>query len=136
MQPCPTTGCWLFTGCQDKDGYGALKNSGKADYKAHRVSWQSYVGEIPEGMEVAHYCDVRSCVNPAHLYVATHKQNIFDRTARKREPRGEQCTWSKLTKEAVAAIRESSDRASLLAKRFGISKAHVYRVKNFENWNH
>lgn len=137
IQSCPASGCWLFIGKHDKNGYGNLHNrAGGGNHKAHRLSWQLYKGEIPHGMEIAHHCDVPCCVNPSHLYVATHKQNIADRTARKREPRGEKCNWSKLTKEKVSIIRNSDKSAASLSNELNVSKSQIYRVKNFENWNH
>lgn len=129
----PTTGCWLFTGKLDKDGYGIMHNrSGGSDYKTHRLSWQLNNGEIPAGMEIAHHCDVRCCVNPSHLYVATHKQNIEDRTRRKREPRGSECSWSKVTKEIVLKIRSGE----IGKKDVNISASQFYRIKNRECWTH
>lgn len=137
MQPCPTTGCWLFIGKQDKDGYGNLHNrSGGGDYKAHRISWESYRGPIPEGLDVAHHCDVRACINPSHLYIATRQQNLADRTARKREPRGERCNLSKLKKSEVEEIRASQQSVAYLSGKYAVSKAQIYRIKNRENWNY
>jgi len=137
MEPCPTTGCWLWKGKQDKDGYGNLGNSsGGGDYKAHRLSWELNVGPIPSGLDVAHYCDCRACINPFHLYTATRTQNIADRTARKREPRGEAHVSSKLNNAAVKEIRASKDSVSKLVEKFCVSKAQIYRIKNSECWAH
>lgn len=137
VDPCPATGCWLFAGKLDKDGYGSMHNrSGGGDYKAHRVAWQEFVGPIPPGLDVAHHCDVRCCVNPSHLYVATRRQNLADRTKRKREPRGEACSWSKLKSEDAIYIMNSTEKIEALVERFGISRAQVYRVKSGECWGH
>jgi hypothetical protein len=68
-------GCWLWTGAINKYGYGHFKLDSKT-YRAHRIVYQYLIGEIPKGLEPDHLCRVRSCVNPAHLELVTHKVNI------------------------------------------------------------
>jgi hypothetical protein len=77
----PNTGCWLWTGAVDLNGYGQLTFRG-AHLRAHRASLESHIGAIPPGMLVCHRCDVRSCVNPAHLYAGTYSDNRRDTLAR------------------------------------------------------
>lgn len=78
--PEPNTGCWLW-GASLKEGkcggYGQLKVNGK-EVTAHRVSYMIHKGPIPKGLYVLHTCDVRSCVNPDHLFLGTQKDNIHD----------------------------------------------------------
>ena len=69
--------CWLWTGGQRGNGYGCFKVNGKV-LSAHRVSWVIKHGEIPTGKLILHKCNNRSCVNPKHLYVGTHKDNVAD----------------------------------------------------------
>lgn len=78
VEPEPTTGCWLWIGSKDKDGYGTLgvkTAAGWRHVKAHRVSYELFVGPIREGLEPDHLCRVRACVNWAHLEAVTHAQN-------------------------------------------------------------
>lgn len=44
---------------------------------AHRASYEAFVGPIPEGMTIDHVCNVRDCVNPDHLRIATQQENIL-----------------------------------------------------------
>lgn len=66
-------GCWQWTGHLDIGGYGSFWN-GKP-IKAHRFSYEYYIGVIPEGLELDHLCRNRACVNPAHLEPTTRKIN-------------------------------------------------------------
>ena len=69
--------CWLWTGGQRGNGYGCFKVNGKV-LSAHRASWAIEHGEVPTDKLVLHKCNNRSCVNPKHLYIGTHKDNVAD----------------------------------------------------------
>lgn len=73
-----TTGCWLFTGGQDKDGYGKIKFNGKT-YSAHRLAWRNWVGEPINQILHKPICPNKHCFNPEHLYDGTHSDNMRDR---------------------------------------------------------
>ena len=82
--PEPNTGCWLWTGYVDRKGYGTIgigsrveDKHGRCTYRAHRIAYQLLVGQIPEGLVLDHICRERSCINPRHLQVATHRENLF-----------------------------------------------------------
>lgn len=79
----PETGCHLWTGHCDPNGYGRMGVS-KRYLSVHRVAWQLTNGPIPEGKIVLHDCDNRRCCNPEHLSLGTHAENARDRVARKR----------------------------------------------------
>lgn len=76
--------CWLFEGYTDSLGYGAIAYDKKIRLKAHRAAYIVMVGEIPAKMHILHKCDVRNCVNPAHLWVGTHTDNMRDRNKKGR----------------------------------------------------
>ena len=69
----PNSGCFIWLGKTNNAGYGYLERQ-----FAHRLSWSLSYGEIPKGECVLHKCDVRLCVNPLHLYLGNHRQNMKD----------------------------------------------------------
>lgn len=68
------SGCWLWTGWTNGK-YGGF-SFGKHKVYAHRVSYEHYVGPIPEGLTIDHLCKVKLCVNPHHLEVVTYRENL------------------------------------------------------------
>lgn len=76
--------CWLWTGGKS-GGYGYFKVNGST-LRANRLAYEIEHGEIPEGMLVCHSCDTPACVNPAHLWLGTDKDNQADKVAKGRHP--------------------------------------------------
>ena len=68
------TGCWLWTGAVARNGYGQV-GIDKRTRSAHRVSYETFVGPIPRGLQLDHLCRVRRCINPAHLEPVTRDEN-------------------------------------------------------------
>jgi len=81
-------GCLLFTGAVGGNGYGKLWSGTKVE-PAHRVSYMIFNGPIPDGYNVCHTCDTRTCVEPKHLFATTQAGNLSDMRAKGRESRGE-----------------------------------------------
>ena len=74
--PVPESGCWIWLGAKQTNGYGHMGYMGKT-YLAHRVSYEQHVGSIPENLVIDHMCRVRDCVNPDHLRATTFIDNLF-----------------------------------------------------------
>lgn len=74
-----TSGCHEYTGSRSPRGYGQVyRGRGKRPYHAHRLAWELAHGPIPAGMHILHTCDNPPCVNPAHLSLGTHADNMAD----------------------------------------------------------
>jgi len=68
------SGCWIWRAALDRHGYGEFWFDGKLR-RAHRVSYELYVGPIPDGMTVDHLCFTPACVNPSHMQIVTMPAN-------------------------------------------------------------
>lgn len=85
--------CWVWTKATSSNGYGQLRVGPRPGrlLLAHRISFSLLRGPISDGLEVRHDCDNPPCVNPNHLRVGTHSQNMLDAVERGRH-------WTPLTK--------------------------------------
>jgi hypothetical protein len=133
--PVPECGCFLWDGWLDTNGYG--KVTGKA-LAVHRLVMEATLGRKLSGEEVVcHTCDVRSCINPRHMYVGSHTQNMADRNARGRVARGERIHTATLTDDAVREIRSFPEvTAREWAEKFGVTKSSIMRARSGRGWKH
>jgi hypothetical protein len=83
-QRCRDYGCWMWTAGVDKSGYGRF-HCDKRNLTAHSISYRQFKGAVSKGLVVRHLCpyedgdtENRRCVNPDHLEVGTHKENISE----------------------------------------------------------
>ena len=151
--------CWEWTAFKNDDGYGKFRVADKPLF-AHRISWMIARGPIPHngsshGICVCHRCDNRACVNPLHLRLGTHTDNMRDmenkgRQARgdnsgsrlhpEKRPRGESHARAKLTSCQVVEIRtvyaSGGIRQKQLAARFGVSETLIYNIISRKLWKH
>lgn len=160
-------GCLLWLGAFFQRGYGAFRPGGEGSSTtgAHRVAFVLAGGELKTGQLVCHTCDVRACVNPAHLYAGTPAQNSADMVSRERQARGlHQGTGTaargerhgsqthpeliargvrvhgaKLTPAKVREIRALAGTGRThrsLADQFGMSQPAITRAIRRETWAH
>jgi hypothetical protein len=74
IRPLPS-GCWLWLGALDDDGYGNFWDGSRV-VRAHRWAYERWREPIAVGLEIDHGCRSRSCVNPAHMEPVTHRENV------------------------------------------------------------
>ncbi len=135
--------CWLWRGhCQKRGGYGLFGFASRGPRRtrlAHRVAYELTYGQIPPHLHVCHRCDVGACVNPAHLFLGTPKDNMQDASAKGRTHRGERTPSARLTAANVGEIRERRAQGSTyqsLADVFGVSMAQIHHICVRQQWKH
>lgn len=153
--------CWIWESSKNRKGYGTF-NVGRRNLKAHRIAWIISHGPIPHdgsahGICVCHRCDVRDCVNPAHLFLGTNAQNMADMIQKGRDnkargdshrarmhpelmPRGEAHGRALITAAQVLEIRSLYSAGGItmkeLGNRFGLAKSSINNIIKRNNWKH
>lgn len=82
------SGCWEWTGCRNKQGYGVVCIAIKkvpTGIPAPRIQWMHHHGELQKGDVIMHTCDNPPCINPTHLLRGTQADNMKDMRAKRRE---------------------------------------------------
>jgi HNH endonuclease len=154
----PETGCWLWTGGWNNQGYGVLGSRNKK-YLSHRVSYECRFGAIPDGLNVLHKCDTPTCCNPDHLFLGTHAENMRDcaikgRAGPVRKPenllRG--ARWAlahpessvmgtshplhKLDEDKIRRIRVDTRKKRVIAEEYGVSSKLIVNIQQRRTWKH
>ena len=137
-------GCWIWQKYTHKNGYGSFGWGGGRNSRAHRASYECFVGEAPKGLDVCHTCDVRACINPDHLFVGTRRENIQDAADKGRlslthQRKGSDHPGAKLTEESILDIRRrlsvGETRASL-ARLYSVSWSLINVIEKRNSWKH
>lgn len=143
IYPEPNTGCWLWSGSLDYNGYGNTKKMTLDGYVlrcAHRVMYYLSNGSFNYKMFVCHLCDNPSCVNPQHLFLGTSKNNSEDMVRKGRASKGTNRPTCKLTELQVLEIREKYKKGIYttrsLAKEYGLDYGNVHKIVSLKTWKH
>lgn len=132
--------CKLFTGHRNEDGYGRIWRDGGLVF-IHREVWKRENGEIPQGLEICHKCDTPNCIEPKHLFAASHYHNIKDMDAKGRRstPLGADRPMAKLNDDSVRKIRArlySGETCASIAREFDVSEGLIRHIKKRRSWRH
>lgn len=138
-------GCWIWSGAVTRaTSYGAVKIEGKkidAHVAAYRIEHDG--DPVPLGHLVMHKCNCRMCVNPEHLKLGTHSENMkhaYQTTSADLRPLGEDVYNSVLTEQAVRDIRETYAKGGIsqaaIAKKYGVDSRTIGSVVNRRSWKH
>jgi hypothetical protein len=131
----PNTGCWLWTGQCNNNGYGQIGSQ-----LVHRYSYERFKGAVPHGMHVLHACDQPSCCNPDHLSVGNHADNMADMVAKGRNAKekpslqGEGHFMAELDADAVRDIMTKQLSGAEYARRYGVSDTAIFSIWRGKSW--
>jgi hypothetical protein len=141
--------CWQWVGAiHKKNKYGFIQVKKGEILLAHRYSWILHNGGIPEDLWVLHKCDNPSCVNPAHLFLGTHEDNMEDMVNKDRHAycKGDFNPHNRLTEEQVLEIRrrhrigmgkgDKMNGSTALAKEFGVHRHTILDIVSRKAWTH
>jgi hypothetical protein len=135
----PECGCWIWMNGTNEHGYGLMR-IGHVLVKAHRISYEMHIGEIPPGINVLHRCDTPACASPYHLFLGTQTDNMQDfiKKGRKKNietfARWENHTRTHLTNEQVKKILTDSRIYKEIAAEYSIALVTVGRIKQRRAW--
>ncbi len=131
--PEPNSGCWLWGGGVNRRGYGRAGKRGIA----HRMVFEHVNGPIPDGMHVCHICDNPSCVNPVHLFLGTHQDNMDDKCRKGRQARGTHGPSARLSYAKAAEVRAllaSGVGVRKVARLYGVQHTSIMKVRDGVTW--
>lgn len=143
--------CWIWTGSLNHNGYGRLRGNAETEKNiaAHRFSWELHYGPIPPGEGyhgtcVCHKCDNKICVNPDHLFLGSHSDNIKDMHAKGRGAlpanKGSENPRAKLTEPMVRMIKMMLAGGRVTQKHIaeihGVSNSAIQLIATGKRWSH
>jgi len=136
--------CWEYRGPRFANGYGQIKVL-KIPRLAHRVAYELWVSQIPEGLVIRHKCDNKPCINPDHLETGTVQDNVRDRDQRGRTANGNRGKGKLTDSEALdvrLTLAKIEDRIirgkeyERLAEEYGVSKSSIQNIHLGKNYRH
>jgi hypothetical protein len=133
------SGCWRWLGTRNRKGYGRFGMNG--EWKAHRVMWELYNEQrIPQGLHVLHSCNRPECIQPAHLRTGCNQDNVDDKVASGRQPRGEDNGQATITEmeagEILFLYQEGQLSQRAIGNVYGVSQSCVRRIGTRRTWLH
>ena len=137
-------GCWIWQGAVTSKGYGSIQIGDGKTESVHRLAYELWVGEIPEGLHVLHKCDTPKCINPDHLFAGTNQDNVTDKINKGRaftgNHKGEKNENSKLTNGKISRIKKMIEKGNFnqteIGKMFDVSRQTICGINRGKRWKH
>jgi hypothetical protein len=136
----------MWMGSVNANGYGQIRREPEGNAirgmktTTHRVAWELTYGPIPENLHVCHRCDTPRCVNPLHLWLGTHAENLADMKAKGRAARGDRSGTARLDSQQVQIIKRllylGQCSAGELSVLLGVSSTTIDAIRNQKSWRH
>ena len=127
-----TDSCWEWMSSINNKGYGTFWYQGRPVY-AHRLAYELTVDKIPNNLCACHHCDNPKCVNPDHLFLGTHKDNIQDASNKGRLRN----RYSKLSEFDILEIRNllaSGVSQRMVAKQYSVGVMTINHIVHKRTW--
>lgn len=110
-----TDSCWIFTGTKNPDGYGSvmltnLEKGIRGSIGTHVLAYKLWKGKIGN-RHVLHKCDNPACVNPDHLFLGTHQDNMHDMISK-----GRKGSWDQRGEVGPRAILKNHEAQEILRR--------------------
>lgn len=130
-------GCWIYDAPPaNKAGHAHIVTNKKIRVYVHRFSYWLHNGPIPDGQSVLHRCDVPRCVNPAHLFLGSQKENMRDAVRKGRKKAWGIQKLDALQVQQIRALAAAGELHKDIAPRFGIARNTVTNIVNRKSWGH
>lgn len=131
--------CWVWIAAKTGFGHGAV-STGVRNTMAHRSAYEARHGEgTARGRMVLHSCHNPACVNPNHLSLGDHDENMRQMREAGRSVVGEKQPAAKLNDEKVMAIRRrvgAGETLCALAKEYAVTHQVVKKAAVGQTWSH
>jgi hypothetical protein len=121
--------CWRWLGSFYPGGYGKV-HVNRVAFGAHVIMYRLFHPEADTYLSVLHTCDNKWCVNPKHLFLGTHSENMRDMQLKGRG------NTTKVAPNTVKKIRESPLSCRAAGRKFGLSKAQISKIRNHKCWDY
>lgn len=133
------TGCILWLSSVDLNGYGQIRKDWLR-MQAHRLAWILVNGPIKNNLKVCHHCDNPLCVNVAHLFLGTQRQNMEDKVKKGRQSKGQNHYAAKLTdiqiKEILIKYASGIPTQRMLSEEYGVCQSIISEIISRKRWRH